>query len=109
MGLEDDAPQGAVEKWIYGALGPLMAAWYSGVVIARGSVWIPSRTGGSVEFHGTDATAWGVLFLAMAATAHCHFLWGNTERLAPFSDLGKCASLIVLVLTVAYLFYRVLG
>lgn len=61
-----------------------------------------------MEFQGVDATAWGVLFLAMAATAHCHFFWGNVDRLAPFSDLGKCAALLVLVLTVGFLFYRVL-
>jgi hypothetical protein len=103
----NDAPQGGVPKWIFGAIGPLTGGCFGIAVIARGHITIPTRQAVAAEFHGGDATAWGLLIVAAACAAHCHYFWGNTDLLAPYADLGKVASLGVLAISAAFLFWRV--
>jgi hypothetical protein len=109
MSLDDlnDRSQGGVPKWIFGAIGPLLGTLVGIVIIARGHITIPTRQAGAAEFHDGDATAWGLLVIATASAGHFHYFWGNADSLAPYADLGKVASLGVLVLCAAFLFYRV--
>jgi len=108
MGVHDlnDAPQGGAPKWILGVVLPGLMAGYAIAILAKGRFALNSRAG-PVEFHGSDAAAWGVLIVAAAAGIHCHFFWGNTTALAQYADLGKAASFLLVALSAAYLAWRV--
>ena len=51
----NDPIDNAVEKWIYGGLGPFIGAVASVAIFVRGRVSIPTRYSGWGEFHGFDA------------------------------------------------------
>jgi hypothetical protein len=98
----NDAPQGSATKWLLGGAAPIAIAAFGTWVLLSGRIVIYSH-GHRVEFEGLEASAWGVLILAAAAFMHCHFLWGNSNRLAPYADLGKLAALVGVVVSAGYL------
>lgn len=102
----DDPPQGPFPKWFWGCVVPLAVAAYAIWVITSGEGTLPGRYHRRLVLHGTDATLYGIAWLAGALFTHAHYFWGNTDKLAPFSPVGKVAGLLVFVGSAAALLFR---
>ena len=50
-----------------------------------------------LELTGSDPWWFGLALLGAAGLAHVHFFWTNQSKLAPYAELGKAVSLLVLI------------
>lgn len=97
-------------KWLYGVIVPSLVSVYALSVLlsGRGTLLGFGRLRARLHLQGTEAMVYGVLLLGAAFALHCHFLWSNTEKLNPYSDVGKVAGCLVFIVGAAYLIYHVL-
>ncbi len=105
-GADDDfaggPPIGPVPRWAGGVAVPVAVLAYGLRVLLSGHATLAGR-GISTAVHGPDAAAIGLAAASAAAFLHCHYFWGNVDRLAPWADVGKAAGLIGLIASLGYL------
>lgn len=104
--LEGPPQGGSAEAWIYG-VGVALPAFAYGVFcsIAHRAWFVnvalkgfqPFPPGILREWVGRPAIALGIMFIGIGAFAHFHWFWSNFPRLAPYYEIGKLASLVVLI------------
>ena len=102
----EDAPaSGAFPTWIAGVAMPLLSIGYGvGCFITRHGV-LPGR-GMGMHVYGPKAVALGIASIGVGLLLHFHHFWGNTDRLAAWTALGKIASLIGIIASLGYLIVR---
>lgn len=107
--FDDDPPRDWWAKWVLGAAVPGLIAFVGMRCIVTGYAWLPRRRmlQRSLELHGA-AGAWvGVALVAAALFLHVHYLWNNVDRLTPFADVAKTASLLGFVAALGVVLWRV--
>ncbi len=100
--LLDDPRDTPWNKWGYGIAFPVLvigcglrAMYLPKVSLGLGFIRQMGRR--HLELTGTDPWWFGLALLGAASLAHFHFFWTNHPRLAPFAELGKVVSLIMLI------------
>ena len=104
--LGGDPPQGPLPKWGGGLVAPLVCVVYALITLVRGEAYLGRHR--EIALRGTDVVAAAIPVFCLAFLLHAHFFWGNTERLEPYSGLGKTLEAIAFVLSLVFLAIRVL-
>jgi hypothetical protein len=108
----DGPPQGgAAEAWIYGVAiaGPVIAyglvcaltrhAWFVNLQLKG----VPAFPAGAFRaWTGASAVALGIVFIGIGSFAHFHWFWSNYSLLSRYYEVGKIASLLVLVVGIGW-------
>ncbi len=106
--FDEAPPDDWWSKWVLGTAVSLLLATHGLWCIATERAWLPGRrVGRAMSLHDADAIAFGVAVLAGAALLHVHYFWSHVERLAPYVDLGKLVSVLVLVAAMCVLIFRI--
>jgi hypothetical protein len=110
-GLDGPPKGGRAEAWVYG-VGVALPAFAYGLFCAFAQrAWFLSPKSDSFapfqreilrEWNGRPAIALGIVFIAIGAFAQFHWFWSNFPRLAPYYEIGKLASLILLVVGIGW-------
>ena len=58
--------------------------------------------------HGSDAVAYGVAVLGAGVFLHCHYFWGNSQKLVEYSILGKMIGGTIFIVGIAWLIIRLM-
>jgi hypothetical protein len=107
--FEDDPPRDWWAKWVLGAAVPGLIALVGARCIVTGYAWLPSRRmlRQPLELQGAGAAWVGVALLAAALFLHIHYLWNNVDRLTPFTDVAKTASLLAFFAALGVVLWRI--
>jgi hypothetical protein len=105
-------PQGGpVEAWFYGVMiaGPLFV--YGLICVITRHAWFlslrlkglpPQESGIFHEYDGNHAIAIGALYVGIASFAHFQWFWSNHPTLYRYYEIGKLASLAILVSSIGW-------
>jgi len=92
MYLEGEPPQGPLPKWGGGLVAPLACLGHAVFCLVRGEAHIGRGQG--YPIYGGDVVVYSLSVFFLAVGLHCHFFWGNSERLEAYSGLGKVVGLL---------------
>lgn len=109
--FDDDPPAGILPKWVGGAALPFVIGVYSVSILVSQQATLPRRgfrTSGR-QLLGGDAVAYGIAILGAAIFLHCHYFWGNSQKLGEYSILGKMVGAAIFVGGIGWLLIRLMN
>lgn len=103
--LEGPPKGGQRSAWLYGVLVAAPLVVYGSVCALTQHAWfvnvqlkgVPGPPGFLREWHGQPAIALGTVLIGVGAVAHFHWFWSNSPRLGRYYEIGKLASLVLLI------------
>ena len=100
--LLDDPRDTPWNKWACGVAFPLLIlGWGLRVMclptVTLGVGFLRRTSRRHLELTGSEPWWFGLALLGAAGLAHFHFYWTNHPKLAPYAELGKIISLIILI------------
>jgi hypothetical protein len=111
IAFDDDPPSGFLAKWFGGAAFPLVIGLYSLSILVTQQATLPRRgfrRSGS-QLLGGDAVAYGIAVLGAAMFLHCHYFWGNSQKLGEYSIVGKMVGAATFIGGIGWLLIRLMN
>lgn len=104
--LAESAKPNPIVGWLVGVGAALGIAGYGTVcLVTRSATFVDeART----VFHGAEAIALGVSYLAIACFLHAHFFWSWRPRFMGYAQIAKALSMFVVAGGVFFFVYNVL-
>lgn len=90
--LDGEPEQGPFPKWGGGLVAPLACVGHAVFCLVRGEAHVGRGQG--YPIYGGDVVVYALAVFFIAVVLHCHFFWGNSERLEPYAGLGKVVGLV---------------
>ena len=105
--FEGQPTQGWWHKWMLGIIAALAMIGWGLFALSTQHAILFSRNLQRETFHGPNALALGCAGASLGLFLHFHYFWGNIYDQAWFAVLGKVATLIGLIASLAFVIVRV--
>lgn len=99
---------GAFKMWFWGAAVASIPIVYGIVCLFTGQASILGRGGESATFRGAEAVGLSIGYISVGAFLHFRYFWGLHERLRARYQILVMLSILGVVGSCLYIFYRLL-
>ncbi|WP_373653410.1 hypothetical protein [Schlesneria sp. DSM 10557] len=95
--FDEDVPNDDWNKCGWGICVPILLLLLAFLRMAYRHDVPGGRAAQRLALSGKDAPWLALLLISIALLIHVRYFWTNTEKLAPFADLGKLVALLMFI------------
>jgi hypothetical protein len=99
---------GPFKMWFWGVAVAFFPLGYGVYCLFTGHASIIGRGGESAAFHGAEAVGLAIGYISVGAFLHFRYFWGLHERLRERHQVFVLLSILGLIGSCLYIFYRIL-